>query len=199
MRAGRIMAIALFVAHALTLGACARGEPDLLRLSRGGGGPDAFAIVPNKPLQAPQDLAALPVPTPGGANLTDPTPLADAAVALGGRPDARGAIPASDGGLVRYAARGGTAPGIRQTLAAEDYALRDRNRGRVLERVFGTNTYYRAYRRQSLDQYAELERFRRAGARTVAAPPASTRRAAGINPDALRGSGDVALESNRIR
>ena len=195
MGPGRHLAIALVLA----LGACARGEPDLLTLERDGSGPDEFAIVPNKPLEQPQDYAALPPPTPGGANRTDQTPIADAAIALGGRPGAAGAIPARDGGLVSYAARGGVTPGIRQTLAQEDYAFRDRNRGRLLERLFSTNTYYRAYRRQSLDQYAELERFRRAGIRTSAAPPESLRRGESINPDALRDPEEIELQSNRIR
>ena len=195
MRAGRLTAFAL----ALALGACARGAPDLLQPARGGGGPDEFAILPNAPLQAPDDYAALPPPTPGGANRTDRTPLADAAVALGGRPSAPGAVPAGDAGLVGYAARGGLSPDIRRALAAEDLAFRDRNRGRVLERLFGTNVYYRAYRRQSLDQHAELERFRRAGIRTPAAPPDRGAGRVGINPDALRDEAEIELSANRAR
>jgi hypothetical protein len=41
----------------------------------------------------------------------------------------------------------------------------------VLERLFNVNVYFRAYQRQSLDKYAELDRFRRLGVRTPAAPP----------------------------
>jgi hypothetical protein len=63
---------------------------------------------------------------------------------------------------------------VRERLAREDYAIRDRNRGRVLERLFGVTTYYRAYSDQSLDQYEMLERSRQAGARTPAAPPEAT-------------------------
>ena len=195
MRAGGLTALALVLA----LGACARGAPDLLQPTRSGDGPDEFAILPNQPLQAPDDYAALPPPTPGGANRTDRTPLADAAVALGGRPGAAGAVPARDAGLVGYAARGGVAPDIRRALAAEDLAFRDRNRGRVLERLFGTNVYFRAYRRQSLDQYAELERFRRAGIRTPAAPPDRAAGRVGINPDALRDPEEIELSANRAR
>ncbi len=51
---------------------------------------------------------------------------------------------------------------------------RRRNNGRVLERVFNVNVYFNAYRKQSLDQYAELERLRARGIRTVSAPPAVT-------------------------
>jgi hypothetical protein len=40
-----------------------------------------------------------------------------------------------------------------------------------LERLFNVNVYYRAYKKQSLDQHVELERWRRAGVRNVGAPP----------------------------
>jgi hypothetical protein len=40
-----------------------------------------------------------------------------------------------------------------------------------LERLFNVNVYYKAYRPMSLDQQAELWRWRRAGARTPSAPP----------------------------
>jgi hypothetical protein len=40
-----------------------------------------------------------------------------------------------------------------------------------LERLFNVNVYFKAYKKQELDQYRELERFRRAGIRTPAAPP----------------------------
>ena len=65
----------------------------------------------------------------------------------------------------------GRSEAIRTELAEDDLEFRRRNNGRVLERVFNVNVYFRAYKRQSLDQYAELERFRRLGVRTPAAPP----------------------------
>ena len=152
------------------LAGCAReGPPDLVRLRAEG--PDEFAILPGKPLEAPPSLAVLPPPVPGGPSRTDPTPLADATLALGGRPGAAAAIPARDVGVARYAARGGVAPGVRATLAAEDLSARERRSPRILERVFGVDTYADVYERQSLDQHAELERFRRAGVRTPSAPP----------------------------
>ncbi|WP_347311544.1 DUF3035 domain-containing protein [Defluviimonas sp. SAOS-178_SWC] len=147
--------------------------PKLLNIKPQGRGPDEFTVLPTKPLQLPDDLAALPEPTPGGTNITDPTPEADAVAALGGNPAAldRKAVPAGNGALVSYAARRGTSADIREVLAAEDLEYRRKHDGRLLERWFNVNVYYRAYQPMSLDQYAELERWRAAGVRNVGAPP----------------------------
>ncbi|MFM2355908.1 MAG: hypothetical protein RLZZ528_1644, partial [Pseudomonadota bacterium] len=94
----------------LTLAACNRDRPpELMNLRSQTQGPDEFSILPTKPLQMPEDIAALPEPTPGGANITDPTPEADAVAALGGNPEAltRTGIGRSDGALVSHAARFG--------------------------------------------------------------------------------------------
>ncbi|WP_151720260.1 DUF3035 domain-containing protein [Gemmobacter serpentinus] len=158
----------LAAALMLALAACGGSdEPQLMNLRSTGDGPDEFAILPPKPLQMPPNLQALPTPTPGGSNITDPTPLADAVVALGGKPGAG----SNDAALVAYATRNGVAAGIRQTLAAEDLEFRRKNDGRLLERIFDVNVYYRAYAPMSLDQHAELERWRRAGAGNPSAPP----------------------------
>lgn len=149
------------------LAACDGGPPQLMNL-RAGDGPDEFAILPPKALQLPPDVAALPPPTPGGANLTDPNPRADAIVALGGNPSGGAG---GDAALLNHTGRYGRAADIRATLAAEDYAFRDRNRGRVLERLFNTTVYYAAYKPQSLDQQAELRRWRARGVATPSAPP----------------------------
>ena len=124
----------------------------------------------------PDDLAALPEPTPGGANITDPTPEADAVAALGGRPEAltRQGISAGNGGLVSYASRFGVAQDVRTQLAAEDLEYRRKNDGRLLERLFNVNVYYKAYLPMSLDKYATLEYWRSRGVRTVGAPPIET-------------------------
>lgn len=175
-----IRAVAICALVALT--ACGRlaGDeekaPKLLNIKPQGRSPDEFTVLPTKPLQMPGDLATLPEPTPGGTNITDPTPEADAVAALGGNPAAldRTAVPAGNGGLVSYAARRGTSSDIRQVLAAEDLEYRRKHDGRLLERWFSVNVYYRAYGPMSLDQYAELERWRAAGARTVGAPPEET-------------------------
>ena len=172
MRALGSKILILVVALSVVSGCSRNKAPKLLNITSSSSGPDEFAILPNKPLQAPSDFNALPPPTPGGGNRVDASPNADAIAALGGNPAAvsRG-IPASDGGLVNYASRKGRDSSIRRSLAADDLKFRRRKNGRVLERLFDVNVYFRAYRRQSLDKYAELERFRRLGVRTPAAPP----------------------------
>jgi hypothetical protein len=172
-----ISKLGIAFAAVLLLSACGGDDKDpiLMNLRASGSGPDEFAILPTKPLQMPEDLAALPEPTPGGTNLTDPTPDEDVAAALGGnaaRLKTNG-IPAGDGALVNYAARFGRDGTIRTQLAAEDLDYRRKNDGRLLERVFNVNVYYKAYAPMSLDQEAELERWRKLGLRTPAAPPSA--------------------------
>ncbi len=169
MRAAKGRAI-IAVTAVLTLVACADGTPSLMNL-RSGQGPDEFAIVPPKPLQMPESLAELPEPTLGGSNRADPQPFDEAIVALGGSPSAAGGIPAGDGALYSHAARFGVEAGIRSTLASEDLEWRRDNNGRILERLFNVNVYYKAYRKQRLDQQAELARWRALGLKTPSAPP----------------------------
>ena len=184
---GRLSTLAVLAT--VVLSACNRNDPTpgLMNITSNNRSPDEFAILPVKPLQLPEDVANLPEPTPGGTNITDPTPEADAVAALGGNPDRlklTGA-PRTDGGLVSYASRYGTSPDIRQSLADEDLKFRQKNKGRPLERLFKTNVYFKAYRRQSLDQQLELERWRKVGAQTVGAPPdpeATDTKNAGLAP-----------------
>lgn len=155
----------------ITLAACGgKGDPQLMNL-RSGPGPDEFAIVPPKPLEMPENLTELPEPTPGGFNRTDQNPEADAAIALGGNPKAAGGIPAADSALYAHAGRFGVDGAIRATLASEDLEWRRDNNGRILERLFNVNVYYKAYRKQRLDQQAELARWRALGVRNPSAPP----------------------------
>ncbi|MFW2588848.1 DUF3035 domain-containing protein [Sagittula sp. SSi028] len=162
---------------ALALAGCSQsrdGVRPLHDLRSNSGEPEEFAIVPNKPLTVPDSLAALPTPTPGGSNRTDQNPQADAVAALGGNParlQAGTGIGAGDGALVQQATRFGTDPAIRQTLATEDAALRKR-RGLFSWSIVPQDNYTNAYRRETLDPYAWLNRYRQAGARTPAAPPA---------------------------
>jgi hypothetical protein len=159
------------IATMITLAACGgKGDPQLMNL-RSGPGPDEFAIVPPKPLALPENLGELPEPTPGGLNRTDQNPEADAAIALGGNPKAAGGIPAADSALYAHAGRFGVDGGIRATLASEDLEWRRDNNGRILERLFNVNVYYKAYRKYRLDQQAELARWRALGVRNPSAPP----------------------------
>ena len=156
-----------------TLTACGGGseDPNLLNISQPRAeGPDEFAVLPTKPLEMPEDVAALPEPTPGGTNRTDPTPEADAIAALGGNAAVLSRA-SGDGALVAYARRFGSDPNIRPQLAEADLEFRRRNDGRLLERLFNVNVYFRAYEEMSLDQHRELARLRRAGIRTPAVPP----------------------------
>ena len=50
-------------------------DPRLMNLRSTGQGPDEFSILPPKALELPEDLTALPDPTPGGENLTDQRPF----------------------------------------------------------------------------------------------------------------------------
>ena len=168
MKAARGATLAGAAALSLLLAACGGSDqPELMNIRKTSEGPDEFAILPPKPLQMPESLAALPVPTPGGANLTDPTPESDAIAALGGKPGAG----SNDAALVAYAARMGSTAGIRGVLAGEDLEYRRKNDGRLLERVFNVNVYFDAYEPMSLDQQAELARWRRLGLATPSAPP----------------------------
>lgn len=160
------------------LAACATrdNEPILMHAAQAHRGPDEFAILPTQPLQPPPDYNSLPEPTPGARNLVDPDPHAEAYAALGGRAPAATGVPATDSALLAHAGRHGVEPGIREQLAAEDLQFRQRNRGRILERLFGVNVYHRAYgRAQGLNQDQELDRWREGGRRTPSAPPAGMR------------------------
>ena len=157
----------------LAVAACVRDEPEprLLNVTAAGDGPDEFSILPTRPLEMPFGFAELPMPTPGGANRTDPDPGADVIAALGGD---IGRARDDNGALVGYAARFGMDASIRKTLAVEDLDYRRQNDGRLLERLFAVNIYHRVYAPFSLDQYGALERMRRAGIRTPAVPPEPT-------------------------
>lgn len=159
----------------VALSACGRQEkmPQLMHLRSQTQAPDEFSILPIKPLAMPEDITLLPEPTPGGTNLTDPTPEADAIAVLGGDPDAVkiGKVGGASSALLAQAGRFGTNAGIRDTLAGEDLDYRRKNDGRLLERLFNVTVYYKAYKPMSLDQHAELKFWRKRGVKTVGAPP----------------------------
>ena len=172
MRKSRmVLAVAGLVLLALAACGAHKGAPHLMNLHSSSDGPDEFALLPPKALALPEDLTALPDPTPGGENLTDQHPVDDAIVALGGKVPAVSGVPASDSGLVRYAGRAGGVADIRASLAADDLTWRKKHPGKFLERVFSLTTYYDAYKLMWLDAYSELQRWRDAGVRTPSAPP----------------------------
>jgi hypothetical protein len=156
----------------VSLSACSGTEnPILMHAAAQERGPDEFSIVPTRPLEMPTNFSELPTPNPAGSNRVDPQPRADIARALGGNPAAAVARGTADGGIVTHASRFGRNESIRDQLAAEDLEFRRRNSGRLLERLFSVNVYHNAYQSMWLDKYAELERWRRVGARTPSAPP----------------------------
>ena len=114
MTAARLV-LAIAGASLLAVAGCggARDKPpQLMNLRSSTNGPDEFSIVPPKPLEMPEDLAALPEPTPGGENRTDQRPKDDAVLALGGTPrTASENVPAADGALLAYAGRAGVSGG----------------------------------------------------------------------------------------
>lgn len=161
----------------LGLAACSQGGRDISMraLDKPNEGPDEFSILPSNRLQAPANYANLPTPTPGGRNLTDRDPRAEGIVALGGTPQPASAtsVPATDAGLVSFARRNGGIANIRESLATEDEAFRRRQSRFTKIRLIKTDRYAEAYARETLDAYASWNRFRRAGLRTPAAPPAN--------------------------
>lgn len=167
----RTIALMIGMAAATALGACS-SDPKLNNLKAGRSGPDEFSILPTRSLSMPPDLAVLPAPTPGGSNITDPNPQGDAVAALGGNPERLRdqGIGAADQALVAQATRTGTDPAIRQTLATEDARWRSRNGPRLLERVFGSNVYQRAYAPMALDGESEQLRWQKAGAVSSTSP-----------------------------
>ncbi|PYC47713.1 DUF3035 domain-containing protein [Litorivita pollutaquae] len=176
MRTARVTHIGIGLGLALLLSACGGGEGrdiKLRNLSNNSGGPNEFAVIPGKPLQAPADFAALPEPTPGAGNITDQNPKADAVAALGGN-SARltpAGVTASDTALTRHATRFGTQSNIRQTLAVEDEEYRRRKSRFTKLKIVKVDRYREAYKPMSLDPQAEMERFRRLGVDTPSAPP----------------------------
>lgn len=167
----RIPLGAIIISGALVLGGCV--NKGLRQIESASLGPDEFMILPSKPLTAPADYEVLPAPTPGGANLVDQNPNADAIVALGGRASALEltGVPSSDGTLVAQASRYGVPANTRATIAAEDAKFRKRQ-GRLSSiKLFPVDRYSQAYRKQILDPYTESRRFRGAGFPTPSSPP----------------------------
>jgi len=146
------------------------GDKPLHDLDARRNSPDEFLVLPSKPLEAPENYAALPEPTPGGSNRTDRDPNAEAIVALGGRPSGTG-IPAGDGALVTAASRYGVEGDIRESLSAEDEQRRKRAKIFANIKLFPVDRYAETYERQALDPQDVSTAYRRAGVPTPSAPP----------------------------
>lgn len=162
----------LVLTIAAALAGC--GSPGLRGLQAPNAGPDEFLVLPAKPLSEPDSYSALPAPTPGGANRTDPNPQADLMVALGGNPaalNADGNIPTSDGALVTASSRYGVDPSVRTTLDAEDAAFRRRENRTARFKLFNVDRYEDAYRKEAIDPFRINAWFRGSGYGTPSAPP----------------------------
>ncbi|MEO0389181.1 MAG: DUF3035 domain-containing protein [Pseudomonadota bacterium] len=152
--------------------ACGSGDDTSLaeRLTAGSvQAPDEFRVLPQKPLELPEDLTTLPQPLPGTANRTDLTPQADVVAALGGRPGGA-ARTAGDAALLSVLGRQGVDPGIRSQLRAEDAEFRADNKGLLLERLTGRDTEFAVYGPQRLDPEAEYRRLLAIGIRVPPLP-----------------------------
>ena len=164
----RLIAFALI--GIIVLAACE--NKGLRQIQSRGNGPDEFIILPARPLEQPDNFAALPTPTPGGANRTDQRPLDDSVAQLGGkRGSPTGAIPGGDAALVNHASRYGREANIRATLASADAEFRKRQ-GRLTQiRLFQTDSYAQAYRNEAINAGVVASQFSRAGIPTPTAPP----------------------------
>ena len=162
---------AVSVLAVMLVAACGDTDRPLRDLQPAGRGPDEFAVIPQEPLEIPAQFT-LPQPTPGGTNLADTNPNADAIAALGGSASAQfaGGIPANDAALVAQSSRYGTDPAIRATLAAEDERRLERARATNIYNPLGRDRYFPAYAGQALNAQAELERLRALGVAVPTVP-----------------------------
>ncbi|AZV79804.1 DUF3035 domain-containing protein [Parasedimentitalea marina] len=150
------------------------GSKGLRELQQPSTGPDEFLVMPADPLTPPENYTSLPTPTPGGTNLTDQNPQAEAIVALGGNAsslNAGGNIPSSDGALVTASSRYGVDPNVRATLAAEDAAFRKREHRTAQFKLFAVDRYEEAYKKEALNPFEVSQLYRNSGYITPSAPP----------------------------
>lgn len=162
--------VAIMITLIVGVGGCS--DKGLKTLRSDSTGPEEFMVMPVKPLTIPGDYEALPAPTPGGSNLTDLDPHADAAGSLGGRaPDAGQGVSASDVALVNHTSRYGVPANTRETLATSDAEFRKRQSVMTRIRLFPVDRYDQAYRKEALDPFDEHRRLRDRGVHTSSAPP----------------------------
>jgi hypothetical protein len=166
-------AIVLSVLALVTLAACGNTDRPLRDMRTSDGGPDEFSVIPAQPLALPETLT-LVTPTPGGTNLADPTPKADAIAALGGNQAAQyaGGIPATESGLVAQVSRYGVDANVRAELAERDATLRQRKKRSNMFNPLNRDRYFALYAQQALDAEAELARLAALGIQVPNAPAA---------------------------
>jgi len=170
MKSNYLIIILGFIVLSLGAGCASINQPSLMNLRSSGSGPNEFLVVPSGPLKQPKNYSELPLPTPGGVNRTDRNPRNEVIIALGGNEN----FSSRDPKLIEYVSRYGGDIDIRSILAKEDLVFREENDGLFLERMLKVNIYYKAYAKQSLDQYVELKRLNDLGVKTVSAPPKVT-------------------------
>lgn len=167
---------AIILGLAAVVGGCS-GNKGLIQLHSTGRGPEEFSVMPVKPLTEPANYTSLPAPTPGGINLVDTDPRAEAITALGGRASAQSAqgVSSSDVALVNQASRYGVPANTRVALSETDAEFRKRRSKAFFSRLkLGRFDHYNeAYKGEAVDPYFESQRFRTGGALTPSSPPAS--------------------------
>ena len=169
MRAGRAIVGLALALMPLALAGCAEGGlAGGLRAAGVGQTPDEFMVLPTRPLEMPENLAALPPPTPGAPNRVDYRPHAEAVAGLTGRPQ-----PATTSGAALVAAAGPRDPNVRAELAVADVEWRRTHHGRLLERLFSRDRDALVYRPMVLNAPDAFERMRASGVEVPAAPPAA--------------------------
>lgn len=167
-----IIRIVVALSIMFALSACNRGGGNgqpLINLRGSPVAPDEFLVVPQKALETPANLTALPAPEPGSANLTEIDFEGRLFSALGGGATGSG-VPASELALVQAVQSAGVTPDIREVLRQEDQEFRDSRKGRI-ERLTQQRKAITIYDDFLLDPYAELRRLRADGVKTPAAPP----------------------------
>lgn len=124
-----VIALSLVAALSACSGFNVREELGLV-----GQGPDPFTVVPNRPLEMPDDMAELPEPRPGAQSRVAPTPEADAQTAVLGAPAPSSNTPSSaEAALLRNAGADNAPDSVRAEL--EEEALDDD--WRLLDGIMG--------------------------------------------------------------
>lgn len=139
----------------------------LQEASLANGAPDEFLVLPQKPLEIPEDLSVLPTPDPTAGSRVEIDPHAGAKRALGGTGGGYKASGADNTVLAAARSRP-ISPNIRQELRAEDAKKRARPGGFIgffdLFRV--TPREQTIYNDEKLDARDELIKRRAQGVRT---------------------------------